>query len=378
VLPEYNPVGASHFGHVTSLLRNLAHDSDLAVIIERAAGPVEIPGAARVIAQRHRRGLGRLAELFLILWRLSARGYTTVFVRISTPATMVALAVRYLRGGRVLVWRSGQGKEFNPPLSLRPAALRHKLLVELPWRLTLKLVDTFVTGPESMVDYFVEHWRADRDRTRVLYNDVDLNWFKRVEDTAVLEAWRQRLGVPPGARVVLSVGRISPIRTIDRYLPLVWGRAAAEFDDVHFVYIGGGPDADQVKAAVRAAGLEARSSFPGRVPLAELPAVYSLAEVFLLPFFEAGFPRVILEAMAVGLPLASTDCGGVRDIVPPEQLPLVVDKRRPAALAAALIAVLSDHALAARLSAANLARVARYDVRVVAGMYLEVLFGADG
>lgn len=132
VLPEYDPRAAHHFGHVVPLLERLARRTELVVVIERATGQVEIPGAARVIVQRRRRGLPRLAEIFVILWRLNARGFKTVFVRISTPASLAAVAVRRLRGGRVFIWRSGQGKEFNPRLGLNRAALRSKIFVELP------------------------------------------------------------------------------------------------------------------------------------------------------------------------------------------------------------------------------------------------------
>ncbi|MBU0516484.1 MAG: glycosyltransferase family 4 protein, partial [Proteobacteria bacterium] len=197
----------------------------------------------------------------------------------------------------------------------------------------------------------------------------------RAADRSLVAAWRERLGVPPGAKVVLSVARFSPVRRMDLYLPSVMVDTLRARPEAFFVVAGDGVDFDKIKRRVARAGLETRVRLLGAVPAEEVSALYALADVFLLPSYTEGFPRVLLEAMAFGRPVVATDAGGIRDIVPPEQLPLVVDKRRPAALARALIAVLGDDALAARLSAANLARIKDFDVGPVADMYYDVLFG---
>jgi len=56
----------------------------------------------------------------------------------------------------------------------------------------------------------------------------------------------------------------------------------------------------------------------GEVPHRELPAYYRAADVFLMPSEEEGFPHVLLEAMASGLPHVASDVGGVREITPQE------------------------------------------------------------
>jgi len=378
VLPEYDPRAAHHFGHVVPLLERLARRTDLVVVIERATGPVRIPGVARVIVQRRRHGLPRLAELFIILWRLNVRGFKTSFVRISTPASLAAVAVRRLRGGRVFIWRSGQGKEFNPRLALNRAALRSKFLVELPFKLTLRLTDVFVTGPETMAEYFAKHWRVRPDKIRILYNDVDLARFTGAPDPGEIEAWRQRLAVPPGARVVLSVARFSPVRRMDLYLPGVMVATLRARPEAFFVIAGDGVDFNRIKGGVAQAGLSDRVKLLGAVPAEEVSALYALADVFLLPSYTEGFPRVLLEAMAFGRPVVATDAGGIRDILPEGQQPLVSDRRDPTALARNLIRLLADDDLAARLAAANRARVKDFDVGPVADMYYQVLFGEDG
>jgi glycosyltransferase involved in cell wall biosynthesis len=378
VLPEYDPKAAHHFGHVAPLLERLARRTELVVVIERATGPVRIPGAARVIVQRRRRGLPRLFEIFVILWRLNARGFRTCFVRISTPASLMAIAVRRLRGGRVFIWRSGQGKEFNPRLGLNRAALRSKFFVEMPFKLTLWLTDFFVTGPKSMAEYFAKNWRVRPGKIRILYNDVDLARFTGSPDPGLIEAWRQRLAVPPGAKVVLSVARFSPVRRMDLYLPSVMVRTLRVRPEAFFVIAGDGVDFEKIRRSVARTGLADRIKLLGAVPAEEVSALYALADVFLLPSYTEGFPRVLLEAMAFGRPVVSTDAGGIRDILPQSQQAFVSDRRDPDGLARNLIALLADDGLAARLAAANQARVQDFDVGPVADMYYRVLFEGQG
>ena len=52
----------------------------------------------------------------------------------------------------------------------------------------------------------------------------------------------------------------------------------------------------------------------GEVPQRELPAYYRAADVFLMPSEEEGFPHVLLEAAAAGIPYVASDVGGVREI----------------------------------------------------------------
>lgn len=236
----------------------------------------------------------------------------------------------------------------------------------------------FVTGPESMAGYFVKHWRVRPDKIRILYNDVDLARFTGSPDPDAVAAWQERLAVPPGARVVLSVARFSPVRRMDLYFPEVMVETLRGRPEAFFVIAGDGVDFDRIKHLVARAEVSDRIKLLGAVPAEEVSALYTLADVFLLPSYTEGFPRVLLEAMAFGRPVVSTDAGGIRDILPESQQPFVSDRRDSAALARNLITLLADDDLAARLAAANRARVKDFDVGPVADMYYRVLFGGAG
>jgi glycosyltransferase involved in cell wall biosynthesis len=103
--------------------------------------------------------------------------------------------------------------------------------------------------------------------------------------------------------------------------------------------------------------------FLGVVEQATLPRVYGSSDVFVLASFTEGHPKVLLEAMACGVPCVASDCIGNRSLVTDGETGLLFDPHRPDGLAACLRRVLDDPALAARLGKAGRALVAeRYDL----------------
>jgi glycosyltransferase involved in cell wall biosynthesis len=370
ILPEYDPATSQHFGHVPQLLAALAKRVPLAVVVEKGVGPLNIPGLKELVFQKKKGKLSRLVELFVILWRLHRQGYRTFFVRISTVGGLAAAAVRRFKGGQAVVWRSGV--KFVYPWGLNLPAIKSKLLVEFPFWLTLRAMDWLATGPESMVAYMRENYRLDAHRVRLLYNDIDLTYFHPLPSEQS-RGWREKLSIPEGAKVVLSVQRLSPARKVCDYLPLAWEMAMAAFPQAIFILVGDGVDLAKLRQKVEASPVAQQARLAGMLPLRDLREIYSLADVFLMPTWGEGFPRVLVEAMAMGLPVAATDAGGIRDILPEAQLPFMADRHDPAALGRALVTILSDDDLARRLAQANLERVKRYDTQAVADMYVRAL-----
>jgi glycosyltransferase involved in cell wall biosynthesis len=113
---------------------------------------------------------------------------------------------------------------------------------------------------------------------------------------------------------------------------------------------------------------------PGVVPQERLPAVYAAADAFVLASFTEGHPKVLLEAMASGVPCVASGCEGNRSLVADGRTGLLFDPRRAEALTDALERVLGDAAL--RESIATAARqqvVARYDLGTLVAAEIALL-----
>ena len=116
------------------------------------------------------------------------------------------------------------------------------------------------------------------------------------------------------------------------------------------VISGIGPDADEVQHRVQSDCLSHCVEMTGYCPYAEAPAVYRRGDVFVSPTYSEGFSNTILEAMASGLAVISTDTVGVRDCIEHERNGLLVPTRDAAALAAAMIRLFDDAPLRKRLA----------------------------
>jgi glycosyltransferase involved in cell wall biosynthesis len=146
--------------------------------------------------------------------------------------------------------------------------------------------------------------------------------------------------------------------------------------DARFEIVGGGPEHEALVARAHARGVAAAFTFHGHCD--DVAARLREADLFVLPSRSEAFPNAVLEAMAAGLPIVASATGGIRELVDHERTGLLVSPDDPAALAAAIVRMLSESSLAARLGAAARARaVDRFDFdRMVAGfehVYLTAL-----
>jgi glycosyltransferase involved in cell wall biosynthesis len=222
--------------------------------------------------------------------------------------------------------------------------------------------------PKRLLKAQVERWGLQH-ASAVIATTAELaarasQWARRVEvipngvDTALF----QPPASPPNnsPKRILYVGRLSAeknLRTVveaTRYVNL----------STEILMVGSGPLRDDLESQARAAGVVVE--LPGVVDQRRLPEVYGSADVFVLASFTEGHPKVLLEAMACGVPCVASDCAGNRSLVTHERTGLLFDPDKPKELADCLERVLKDPALARRL--ADTAReeiVARYDLRAL-------------
>jgi glycosyltransferase involved in cell wall biosynthesis len=155
-----------------------------------------------------------------------------------------------------------------------------------------------------------------------------------------------------GKRVVLCVTRLVPIKNLGL---LVDGFADVyrEQSDVVLVIVGEGPQQAALEARARALGVAGAVRFAGYTAQEKTPSWYRTADVFALTSDFDNSPNVVLEAMASGLPVVSTDVGGLRDYISPPRNGLLVPKGSRADLAAALSVYLNDPARAAETGRIN-------------------------
>ena len=117
-----------------------------------------------------------------------------------------------------------------------------------------------------------------------------------------------------------------------------------------------------------------RVSFVDHLDDEELRGLYQTANLAVLPFKDATANTALLEAMACGLPVVTTDVGGVRGYLG-DEAGILCEAGRPEALAGGILRVLDDPSLASRMSRASRERALAFDYRLVAAK-MEAIYSA--
>lgn len=178
--------------------------------------------------------------------------------------------------------------------------------------------------------------------------------FQRVTDPAVLERVQAKYHLPP--RFALFVGTVEPRKNLDNVL-LAFEQAGV--DDLHLV-LGGriGWKSTRVMRQLRRHAAAARILIPGYIADEDLPALYSLAEMFLLPSRYEGFGLPVLEAMACGTPVITANISSLPEVA--GDAALLVDPTDAEALAAAMADLAANPARRAALQEKGYRQAAQF------------------
>lgn len=171
---------------------------------------------------------------------------------------------------------------------------------------------------------------ADPARVRVLRNGVDLRHFHLMDRAAV----RARLGIE--GRVLLSVGNLVPGKAHDLAI-----RAMTELPGMTLLIAGRGPEEERLRALISSLGLDDRVRLLGLVPHDELPEYYNAADILVHASEREGMANVLLESLACGTPIVGSPIPGMDEVVDPPESGILMERRTPDALAAAVQALIA-------------------------------------
>jgi glycosyltransferase involved in cell wall biosynthesis len=187
--------------------------------------------------------------------------------------------------------------------------------------------------------------------------------------TRTSQSVRDEIGVGADDVVALFVATLRPEKRAPRFVESVI-RAHASDPRLRGVVVGAGPELERVRALAATA--------PGVVQVLgerrDVGDLIGAADVVCLASTFEGLPMIVLEAMALGRPVVSTDVGGIPDAVVPGETGWLVPPADDVAYAAALVAIAGDPAERAALgSGAKRAFSTRYTLEAMTDAYAETL-----
>lgn len=339
IISELQEDTDTHFFHNYETLKLLSERMSLFVIVERGKKPKVFRG----YAQKFRLAPLRVFELFCVLLVLRIRGYRTFWTHYSFVGSIVASFF-----GKSFYWNCGM-----------PWLYERSAFEEWQFRQALRR-SILVTGTESIKNMYVKQYALLPQRVRVLPNGIYIERFAAWDGRR--EEARHILGIEKDKKVILFIHRLSKRKGADRIVPV-----AHHFQhnpDVLFVVCGQGPLESQIR------GEFVRKE--GAVPQRDIPMYLAAADIFFMPSEEEGFPHVLLEAMACGVPIVASDVGGVRDMVPADVLPYIVNQDTEI-FALKIKELLDDVSLRKTIGNEERRHVKCYELSEVVTLLLEVI-----
>jgi glycosyltransferase involved in cell wall biosynthesis len=221
------------------------------------------------------------------------------------------------------------------------------------------LTDGAIAVSRSTRDFLVEERFVPRDRVRLIWNGAPLDEFAPAGRERALRV-RQELGLPAGAPVVGSIGRLNAQKG-HRFLIDAAASLCRRRGDLRVLIVGDGDLLEDLRAQASGLGIADRVVFAGH--RTDVPDLLAALDVFCISSLYEGTPLALFEAMAAGRAVVSTAVDGCREVLEDGVSGLLVPPGDAAALAASLERVVADHALREALGRRALEASRLYDVR---------------
>jgi glycogen(starch) synthase len=230
--------------------------------------------------------------------------------------------------------------------------------------------DSVITCSAYMREHVADIYGLEEERIAVIPNGIDPAELVPLED---LDALRARFA-RPHERLVLLVGRLVYEKGFQLALEALPG-LIERLRDVRFIVAGSGTHEAELRQQARELGLDDHGTFLGWIGDDVLHSLYRIADLTVVPSIYEPFGLVALEAMASGCPCLVADTGGLREVVPNEEVGLHFRSRDPRSLGDMAERLLTDGDLRGRLVAEASEHVLSFDwadvSRQVAAVYEE-------
>lgn len=231
--------------------------------------------------------------------------------------------------------------------SIDPWRKKHHVMLD---RITAGNVQLFIANSHAGKAATVAREKFSPDKIEVVHGGIPAREIPRARRDEI----RSKLGVAPGAFPVIGV--LANLREMKGHRDIIAAipEMRERFPGVAFLFAGRDDSNGEIERLAREQGVAGSIRFLGYVP--DTPSLLAAMDVFLMASTWEGLPASILEAMHAGVPIVTTNVGGIPELVRHEEEALVIRPSRPDEIASAVIRMAGDEHLRLRLAHAAHAR----------------------
>lgn len=320
---------------------------------------VEVPWLRREVS------VLRDARALIALYRFLRRGrFDLVHTHTSKAGFLGRLAARMARVPRIL--HTPHGHIFHGYFG--PLATRIFVALE---RWAARFTERIITLTDAEAAQHLALGVGRPGQFVTIPSGVDLAHVQAAAGRGPLVRRALRLGTE--TPLIGAASRLVPVKGIT-YLVSAMPEVLSRCPGAHLALAGDGEDRAALEAQAAALGVVRHIHFLGFQN--DVDAVIAALDVFVLPSLNEGMGRVLVTAMALGVPVVATRVGGVPEVVEDGRQGILVPPADPTALAEAVVALLTDRTRAAAMSAAGRARAHRFSLAVMLQRLEELYTGA--
>ena len=178
-------------------------------------------------------------------------------------------------------------------------------------RLMVRKRDRLVAVGNDVKRALIENEGLAKERVEVVYNGIDVDRFNPGRYPNARQRLLSQLGLTREAIVAVQVARLDYLK--DHVTAVRAIAAAAPTNDVHLAIVGEGPERAKIEQAIGECRVSDRVHLLGL--RRDVPEILAGADVLLLSSISEGIPLTLIEGMAAGLPIVSTNVGGIPEVV---------------------------------------------------------------
>jgi glycosyltransferase involved in cell wall biosynthesis len=219
--------------------------------------------------------------------------------------------------------------------------------------------DIAIAVSKSTAEFLIKARQLPPDKVKTVYLGVPLDEFSRSRSPQEIADARRELRVAPDEFAVGTVTRLHDSKG-NSYLVDAAAIVLRERPRTKFYVVGEGPLLPDLQQQAQALGLGDRFVFHGFAK--DVAAVVSAFDLSVFPSLWEGTPLTVFEALAMGKPIVATDADGLLDVLAHDRDAIIVPKRDANALAQAMVRMMDDDALRARLGAGARKTGQQYDI----------------
>jgi glycosyltransferase involved in cell wall biosynthesis len=244
------------------------------------------------------RGVHTCRSMWVLARYLKSQGIDIVQTFFRDANMMGVVAARLAGIGRILSTRRNQGYWHS----------RGELA---SLRFLNRWVTLFVANSESTALHCHQAEKVAAKKIRVIYNGIDIEGIREVTLRSK-GCFRADLNLPGDALLVGMVANLRPVKGVEVFLRAA-RRVLAAYPAVYFVVVGDGSERGRLMELAGRLAIAHRVIFCGM--RRDVPYVLASVDVAVLSSFSESFSNAVLEYMAAGLPVVTTEVGGARELI---------------------------------------------------------------